>query len=706
MPRNSKSSAAQRDAAAAAHPDSIVRAARFNSGVAWLRLPVTFAGGAFLFSFVGPQVALIWLIGALLVEIAGTLVRDRLIAGDLRFRRPHLFFVTALVLCWVVLAGVLWRVGTEAPRITAVIALLSTALFGVVRGHKDRRILFVMTAPALIALTVLMALYFWESADTWAAIVGTLATASASGLIYANAYVLYRNDRALHIANAARDRLAADLAASNRFLEDVSEVSGIGGWQLEVQTTRMVWTPLVFKIHEIEGPDAPDLETGLKFYAPEARERVRQAVNAGLAHGTPWTFEEPFVTAKGRRIWVRTSGKPFYENGVLTKLVGSFEDITEYIDIQRRLRRGEILQAVGQLSGGIAHDFNNLLTAIVSATEVLDGDAVADPRSAHAVDTIKTAARRAGDLTQSLLAYSRQQVLAPRRVNLNLIVAETLRLVRPMMPADIEMKSEIDVRAPHALLDPTQLSAAILNLLLNARDAMPGGGAIIVRTRAGDRAVVEVNDSGVGILPEALPHIFNPFFTTKSVGRGSGLGLSMVQGFVEQSGGRVTVCSEPGAGATFVLEFPPVEATTAAAPAEPRPPARTVPGGILLVEDDDLVRDALSIALESVGYKVTAAADGPTALALVEAGAAFDLLITDVVMKGGIAGPQLVDSVLARKPACKALLVSGYPRESLTELGKLPPGMAFIAKPFDLAELQRKIADLLGKGPPAPPPMQ
>ncbi|KAF0182912.1 MAG: multi-sensor hybrid histidine kinase [Alphaproteobacteria bacterium] len=703
MAKNSKSTADPLDAAATAHPDSMVRVARFNRRVTWLRLLVNLTGGAFLYYFVGPQIALAWLAAALFIGTASTLVRDRLIAGDLRFRRPHLFFVSAQVLSWVVLAALLWQVGTETPRIGAVVALLSTALIGVTRGHKDRRILFVMTAPALIALSALMAMYFLETVSFWTAITGALATASGCVLTYASAYALYRGDRALHIANAARDRLTADLAASNRFLEDVSEVSGIGGWQVDVATTRMVWTPLVFKIHELETSEVLDLEVGINFYAPEARERVRRAVTAGLSHGTPWTFEEPFITAKGRRIWVRVAGKPFYENGVLTKLVGSFQDITEHVEIQQRLRRAEILQAVGQLSGGIAHDFNNLLTAIVSATEVLDGDAATDPRSAHAVDTIKTAAQRAGDLTQSLLAYSRQQVLAPRHVSLNGIVAETVRLVRPMIPADIDLKIELDVRAPHALLDSTQLSAAILNLILNARDAMPGGGALTVRTRAGDRAGVEVSDTGVGIAPEALPHIFDPFFTTKSVGRGSGLGLSMVQGFVEQSGGRVMVRSEPGAGATFALEFPIVGAAAPAPPARPQPPARTIPGGILLVEDDELVRDALSIALESAGYTVIATSDGPSALAMVEAGATFDLLISDVVMKGGISGPQLVEEILSRRPSVKALLVSGYPRESLSELGKLPAGMAFAAKPFDLAELQRKIAELLGKSPPAPP---
>jgi two-component system, cell cycle sensor histidine kinase and response regulator CckA len=680
----------------ATHPDSMVRAAYLNRAAHWARLPVTLVGAGFFYVYTGAWAAFTWLTVVIALEIASRAVRNRLIAGEVKYDTAHLACVLGIVACWIAFSLMLWREGGEMPLVMAATTLLTVALFGAVRGFVDRRILFAMTIPPLVTLFVLMAIYLWQHAAHEAAVLGIAAAAVTCGFIYGNGLTLHRADLALQHANATREQLTKDLSKSKQFLEEVSDVSQIGGWQVDVATRALVWSPLVSRIFERDTDDAPDLEAAIDRFPPGARERVRAKVDNGLARGTPWVFEEPFITEKGRRIWVRGIGKPLYENGVLTELVGSFQDITERIANEEKLRRAEKFQAMGQLSGGIAHDLNNLLTAIVSAADVIDGGD-ADPSRTQAVATIKTAAQRAGGLTQSLLAYARQQVLAPQNVDLNAIVTETVGLARPMMPQGVDVTLDLDPRAPQVLLDTTQLSAAILNLVLNARDAMPDGGQLTVRTRSDGKAFVEVTDTGVGIAPDVLPHIFDPFFTTKDVGRGNGLGLSTVQGFVEQSGGRVTARSALGAGATFVLEFPSVDASATRNGAAAATLARAAPGDILLVEDDDLVRDALSAALRGAGHEVTAMANGPSALAAVDAGAAFDLLITDVVMQGGLSGPQLAAEVLARRPGAKMLLISGHARESLTDLHKLPAGATFIAKPFELAELQRKIAELLGE---------
>lgn len=681
------------------HPDSLVRVAAFNRGVSVLRLPVTIAGGLLLYVHTDAPTALVWLSLAATVEVVATIIRSRLMTGDLRYRSAHLAGVTSVILMWLALALLLWASGKESGRIAAFITLLTVTLFGVARGHKDRRIMFLMVVPCLVTFSILLSIYFWETASLWIGVLGSIASIISSAIIYANARALYASDKAFFIASTIRDRLTEDLQANKRFLDEVSEVSQIGGWQVDVVTNKSTWSPLVFKIHELESDVAPDLEDAMHFYPPGAREMLSATVEEGIRNGTPWDIEIPLITAKGRRIWVRGVGKPFYENGVLTKLVGSLQDISERVAIQERLRRAEKLQAITQLSGGVAHDLNNLLTAIISATSTLDDDRTLELQRKRAVETIKTAAQRAGGLTQSLLAYARQQVLAPQQTDLNTVVRDTVAFARPLMPDDVAINLDLDAHAPHALLDPAQLSAAVLNLVLNARDAMPDGGEIHIRTKHGEKALLEVSDTGAGISAEALPRIFDPFFTTKGPEGGFGLGLSAIQGFVEQSGGSITAQSEPGAGATFTLEFPLVAQTAAAAHAQAVAPS-PAPCAILLVEDDALVRDALEMALQGAGYSVITARDGPSALALAADGAPFDVLVTDVMMPGGLSGPELATQILARRPQAKALLVSGYARESLAALTTLADGVGFIAKPFELAELQQKITALL-RDPPA-----
>ena len=356
-----------------------------------------------------------------------------------------------------------------------------------------------------------------------------------------------------------------------------------------------------------------------------------------------------------------------------------------------------------QLTGGVAHDFNNALAAITSSTEILRTLSAEDARRPRLIETISLASARASDLTRKLLAYSRKQVLEPKFMSLNAAVDEVVQLMRPLIGSEITIETHFDPRDPVALLDPAQFSSAMLNLALNARDAMPKGGRISLTTLQlddfegmGPCGAVDVNDDGAGIAPDIQERIFDPYFTTKETGRGSGLGLSMVQGFVLQSQGRIGVTSAPGAGACFRMAFP-----LQAAPAEnlngtaPAPALQLSSGGlttVLLVEDDSLVREALVLWLEDNGHSVLAAADGAEAITLLSAAPALDVLITDVVMPGGWSGVQLAAEARRRFPGVGVLVISGHTQDKLEESGKHIEGMTFLQKPFPMAALSRKIA--------------
>ncbi|NLS75347.1 response regulator [Bradyrhizobium brasilense] len=375
---------------------------------------------------------------------------------------------------------------------------------------------------------------------------------------------------------------------------------------------------------------------------------------------------------------------------------------------ESKIRQAQKMEAVGQLTGGIAHDFNNILTVITGTIDIL-AEAVTHNRQLTEITAlIRDAAERGASLTRHLLAFARKQPLHPSDVDVNALMVDTIELLRPTIGdhVDIDFRSAPDL--PRALVDGNQLVTAIINLALNARDAMPKGGRLMIETRtaelkpadvnghdglaAGDYVAIALTDNGRGIAEADLAKVFEPFFTTKDVGKGTGLGLSMVYGFVKQSNGHVVLDSEVGRGTRVMLYLPRAAVVSAAAVPERRQPdvrgAREI---VLVVEDDRLVRSYVLTQIESLGYTTLSANNGNEALAVLDSGAPIDLLFTDVIMPGAMNGRDLATEARKRRPGLRVLFTSGYTDDAIDQDGKLVQGILFLAKPYSRAELARML---------------
>ena len=391
-------------------------------------------------------------------------------------------------------------------------------------------------------------------------------------------------------------------------------------------------------------------------------------------------------------------------------------DITDRRLIEERLMQAEKIESVGRLAGGIAHDFNNLLTAILGYTELLLSNRSEDDPDRIDLEEIQKAGRRAAALTQQLLAFSRKQVLMPREVDLNQTVAGLQTTLARLIRADITLSCSLAPSPAIVRIDPAQIEQAILNLVLNARDALPEGGQIrlevaLVRrsqvdappdlaSHAGDLVRLRVVDDGVGISPEARPHLFEPFFTTKGVGKGTGLGLASVYGIVRQSNGSITVESEPGAGSVFTMHFPVALHTGDV----PRPPAgvaqpRRAGATVLLVEDEDSVRVIISAVLRRSGYNVLEASGARVACEIFAQRSDIDLLLTDVVMPD-MGGPALAQRLIALRPELRVLFISDY-GDMPTPPGGDNPNVGVLSKPFQVSVLTTRVAQMLARTGPA-----
>jgi signal transduction histidine kinase len=383
------------------------------------------------------------------------------------------------------------------------------------------------------------------------------------------------------------------------------------------------------------------------------------------------------------------------------------EEANKRLEDEQRLRQVQKMEAVGHLTGGIAHDFNNILTVIIGMAEVLGDELAGDPALLSSVRMISDAAERGAEVTKQLLAFSRQQPLQPRETDINALVEETAKLLRTTLGEHVETQLALEEDSWSALVDPNHLATALLNLAVNARDAMPDGGKLTLETgnvyldeayatanhevRPGHYVMLAVSDTGSGIPADIRDKVFEPFFTTKEIGKGTGLGLSMVFGFVKQSNGHIKIYSEEGHGTSIKLYLP--RAAEDGARSEP-PALIEVSGGsetILVVEDDPFVRNYVNTQLAQLGYRATLAANGPEALAAIEKGLVFDLLLTDVIMPGGMNGRQLADAVRPLRPSARVLFTSGYTEDAIIHHGRLDPGVLLLPKPYRRSDLARMI---------------
>ena len=399
-------------------------------------------------------------------------------------------------------------------------------------------------------------------------------------------------------------------------------------------------------------------------------------------------------------------------DGAVVGILGIVRDITDRLTLEEQFRQAQKMEAVGQLAGGVAHDFNNLLTVISSYSELVLGALAPDDERRADLEEIQAAAARATALTRQLLAFSRRQVLQPTVLSLNAVVTHAENLLGRLMGEDVALVTRLDPALGSVKADAGQLEQVIMNLAVNARDAMPGGGTLTIETRnveiggaaagapesvvpPGGYVLLRVADTGTGMDAGTRARIFEPFFTTKEPGKGTGLGLATVYGIVKQSGGYIFVDSEPGRGAAFRVYLSRLAEPAAAGAARPLPP-KSVAGSetVLLVEDEEAVRAVACQSLRRLGYTVLEARNGESAAQLAAAQGAIAILVTDVVMPG-MNGRALADRLRARRPRLKVLFVSGYADNAVLQDGVLEPGLSFLQKPFTPEGLAQKVREVL-----------
>lgn len=493
-------------------------------------------------------------------------------------------------------------------------------------------------------------------------------------------------------------------------------------WDYDIQSQQIWWGDGASRLFEtgFQGEQTSP-ELWIDHIHPEDRERTVASIR-DVIYGTDehWRAEYRFLHKDGKVIHIVDRGSVIRDSGgKALRMIGSMSDVSSRVAMEDRIRQSQKMEAVGQLTGGVAHDFNNLLTVILGSADDLGQEAGDRPELVSLVRIIQSAAIRGAELTNRLLAFARRQTLAPKLVDANQLILGIEGLLRRTLSGDIEFRIGTQPDLWMAEIDPGQLEVALLNLAINARDAMPGGGRLTIETMndvlkedaplqddevlpRGSYVVLSIADTGSGMSREVLARAFDPFFTTKDVGKGSGLGLSMVYGFVRQSHGHVRIDSELGAGTVVKLYFPRAGQAEQTGETPSAPPQETAVGEshrILVVEDDPLVRDYVVAVLQGLGHQVTACDNGAAGLEALRGAAPFDLLFTDVVMPGGIGGQELAAAAVALRPEIKVLLTSGYSEQGLPAQPMRGEEFHMIAKPYRRRELAATLNRIFEKAP-------
>ena len=517
-------------------------------------------------------------------------------------------------------------------------------------------------------------------------------------------------NEALRAEIAERDRLEAELQGEERYRElfenanDLVYVHDLSGKFLAVNKASL-------RITGYTKEEVLKL-TLSQLVAPECVELAQGMIARHLAGEPASTYEVSAAAKSGARLELELSTHLVFRNGTPVAVEGIARDVTERKRLEEQLRHSQKMEAIGRLAGGLAHDLNNLLTVVGAYSQMICDETATSPMLKGYAEEILAATERAGALTTRLLAFSRRQMLQPQVLNLNQLTMSMDNMLRRLIGEDIQLRTVFESRIDPIKADPGQIEQVIMNLTVNARDAMPRGGRLTLATAnaevtqlvpggpaPGTYVKLAVSDTGVGMSPEVVSHIFEPFFTTKGPGKGTGLGLSTVYGIVKQSGGEITVTSAPGEGTTFTIYFPrsdeaaPTGAAATAVGALAAAPRDRIT--ILLVEDEPGVRRLIRRMLVERGYRVLEASNGPDALELYEhQGSRVDLVLTDIVMPN-MSGSELAGKLFARRPGVKILFMTGYSEDAVFEHGVAAGAVPILSKPFLAEALDRKIRELL-----------
>jgi len=514
------------------------------------------------------------------------------------------------------------------------------------------------------------------------------------------------------------------LQRNESLLNATQSISKIGGWEYNIKENKLFWTKETQRIYEIDSQDIPDdtdrlLELSLSCYPNELRSQVENAFENCVQMGEPYEMELAFTTIKGNQLMIKTSGQPVVQNGVITKVIGYIQDITaqkkqekEKEELQEQLRQSQKLESIGQLAGGIAHDFNNILTIVMGYSEEIMASLPPDNVIHQDAYEIVKAGQRAQELTRKLLAFSRKQLISPQILNPNRLIKEFQSMLIRLIGEDVEFITILAEEVNNIIIDPGQFEQVVMNIVINARDAMPHGGTLKIITQnytvhapikpflreipVGEYVQLVISDTGCGMDKETQEKIFEPFFTTKGQTTGTGLGLATVYGIVRQSGGYIWMSSEPGKGSEFYLLFPvcnqePTDNVKA------NDDAVMMGNGecILVVDDDPHIRNLALKQLKSMNYNVTVASNAREALKMIlENGFRPELVISDVVMPG-MNGKDLADLIVLHNPNQKILFISGYADNAIQNHGVFDDRYPILQKPFTKQVIARQIKSLL-----------
>ncbi len=518
----------------------------------------------------------------------------------------------------------------------------------------------------------------------------------------------------LNLNIAKRKQVEKAVKVSERRLSESQRIAHIGNWELNLITNELFWSEEIYRLFGLK-PQQFDAsyEAFLDNIHPDDRDLVSKAYTDSLKNKTPYQIVHRLLLKDKTVKYVNEMCKTYYdESGEPIRSVGTVQDITEQKNLEEQFRQSQKMEAIGKLSGGVAHDFNNLLTSITGNAELLSMKLEKDSPLKEFVVEITKASDRAASLTRQLLAFSRKQVLEPKVMSLNAVVLDMEKMLRRLIGEDIDLKTTLSDELGNVKADPGQVEQVILNLCVNARDAMPQGGKITIETAnvdldksyarthrtviPGPYVMMVISDDGAGMDKETQSRIFDPFFTTKEQGKGTGLGLSTVYGIVKQSEGNIWVYSEPDQGTTFEVYLPRVEKPVEKS-AKTKEPVKSLTGTetILLVEDDEMVRKVAHEGIKGYGYKVLVANCGKEALKICEENKGpIHLMLTDVVMPE-MSGPKLAEHLQDLRPEIKVLYMSGYTDAAIVHHGVLDKGMNFIQKPFTPETLAVKVRGVL-----------